>query len=301
MMGKTMQPGRCGEGLQIRNRKSMSIVLGFIFALLVTMVANVSAADAYSFGPINQRSPSLTAQYWNPILDYVSQRSGVKLELQVAATGDRSSEATVKGEYDFVFSNHQFKPSAASQGYSVILRPRAADIAAEIVTLESSPIKSLHDLAGKAVGFASPQAFVGYTVPMDQLLRQGIEVVPVFGGSQHGIMGQLKSGNVIAAGVNSTIMREFAQREKLRYRILWRSPPYRDLAISAHPRVPARDTEAVRKAFADMADHPAGRQILEESARIINQAPPYGFVPATQKDYQAYLDFYRQSVFRNAD
>jgi phosphonate transport system substrate-binding protein len=279
----------------------MNIVFGFIYALLVTMVTNASAAGAYSFGPVNQRSPSLTAQYWNPILDYVSQRSGVKLELQLASTGDRSSEGTVKGEYDFVFSNHQFKPSAASQGYSVILRPRAADIFAEIVTQEDSPIKSLRDLAGKAVGFASPQAFVGYTVPMDQLLRLGIDVVPVFGGSQHGIMGQLKSGNVIAAGVNSTIMREFAEREKLRYRILWRSSPYRDLAISAHPRVSTRDAEAVRKAFAGMADNPDGLQILEASAKVINQTPPYGFVPATQEDYQAYLDFYRLSVFRSAD
>lgn len=279
----------------------MHISFGLLFAIFILTATSTLAKDIYSFGPINQRSPTLTAQYWNPILDYVSQRSGVKLELQVASTGDRSSEATVKGEYDFIFSNHQFKPSAASQGYSVILRPRAADIAAEIVTLESSPVKNLKDLAGRTVGFASPQAFVGFTVPMDQLMRMEIDVIPVFGGSQHGIMGQLKSGNVIAAGVNSTIMREFAHRENLRYRILWQSPPYHDLAISVHPRVPVKDVEAVRQAFAGMAEDIVGRQILETSAKVINQTPPYGFLPATQKDYQAYLDFYRHSVFRNAD
>jgi phosphonate transport system substrate-binding protein len=274
---------------------------GLLFALLALILTNAHGESAYSFGPINQRSPSLTAQYWNPILDYVSLRSGVKLELQVASTGDRSSEATVKGEYDFVFSNHQFKPSAAAQGYTVIIRPRAADIAAEIVTLEDSPIRSLKDLAGKTVGFASPQAFVGYTVPMDHLTRLGIDVVAAFGGSQHGIMGQLQSGNVVAAGVNSTVMREFAQRENLRYRTLWKSQPYRDLAISVHPRVPVKDAEAVRKAFATMANDAEGHRILEASAKVINQAPPYGFIPATQKDYQAYLDFYNHSVFRSAD
>lgn len=281
--------------------KSMKIPFGFIFSLLTLFVTNVIADGVYSFGPANQRSPSLTARYWNPILDYVSQRSGVKLELQMASTGDRSSEATVKGEYDFVYNNHQFKPSAAIQGYSAILRPRAADIAGQIVTLEDSPIKSLKDLMGKTVGFAHPQAFVGYTVQMDQLTRQGIEVVPVFGGSQQGIMGQLKSGNVIAAGVNSTVMREFAERENLRYRILWQSPPYHELAISVHPRVPVKATEAVRNAFAGMAEDAEGRHVLEASAKVINQKPPYGFYPATQKDYQAYLDFYRHSVFKGAD
>lgn len=279
----------------------MKIPFGFIFVLLTLYVTNVSADGAYSFGPVTQRSPSLTAQYWNPILDYVSRRSGVKLELQMESTGDRSSDATVKGEYDFIYSNHQFKPSAAIQGYSVILRPRAEDISAEIVTLEDSPIKSLKDLTGLTVGFASPQAFMGYTVPMDQLMRLEIQVVPVFGGSQQGIMGQLKSGNVIAAGVNSTVMREFARRENLRYRTLWQSPPYHDLAISAHPRVPAKDIDAVRKAFAGMAEESEGRRVLEASAKVINQKPPYGFYPATQKDYQAYLDFYRHSVFRGAD
>lgn len=279
----------------------MRFYCGLLFTLFALVVTKAHANGVYSFGPINQRSPSLTAQYWNPILDYVSQRSGVRLELQVASTGDRSSEATVKGEYDFVFSNHQFKPSAAAQGYTVILRPRAADITAEIVTLKDSPVRSLKDLAGKTVGFASPQAFVGYTVPMDHLTRLRIDVVAAFGGSQHGIMGQLQSGNVAAAGVNSTVMREFAQRENLRYRVLWKSQPYHDLAISVHPRVPVKDAEAVRKAFAAMANDAEGHRILEASAMVINQAPPYGFIPATQKDYQAYLDFYKHSVFRSAD
>lgn len=279
----------------------MSIPCKILLVLLTLFVTNVGAGDVYSFGSANQRSPSLTARYWNPILDYVSQRSGVRLELQVASSGDRSCEATVNGKYDFVYNNHQFKPSAASQGYSVILRPRAADIAGQIVTLEDSPIKSLQDLTGKTVGFAHNQAFVGYTVPMDQLMRLGIAVVPVFGGSQQGIMAQLKSGNVIAAGVNSTVMREFAERENLRYRVLWQSSPYHELAISVHPRVPVKVAEAVRDAFAGMADNADGLQVLEEIANIINQKPPYGFYPATQNDYQAYLSFYRQSVFKGAD
>ncbi len=279
----------------------MSIPFVLIFAAFVFFTTNAGADGAYSFGPVNQRSPSLTARYWNPILNHVSQRSGVKLELQVASTGDRSNEATVKGEYDFVYNNHQFKPSAAAQGYAVILRPWADDITGQIVTLEESPIRSLQDLAGKAIGFAHPQAFAGYTVQMDQLMRMGISVVPVFGGSQQGIMAQLKSGNVVAAGVNGTVMHEFAQREKLRYRILWQSRAFPELAISVHPRVPAEVTAAVRQAFASMAEDAEGRQILEASAQLIGQKPPHGFELATQADYEAYRVFYRQNLFNGAN
>jgi len=267
--------------------------------LLVPLPLQAAEPD-YSFCPVTQRSPVLTAQYWNPILDYVSRRTGATLNLKVAATGDQSSDATVRGECDFVYSNHQFKPSAVAQGYAVILRPKAQEISGQIVTLEASPIRTLRELAGKTVGFANSQAFAGYTVPMDQLVRQGIDVDPVFGGSQEGIMAQLMAGSVVAAGVNGTIMRDFAAREKLRYRVLWQSRSFPDLAVSVHPRVPRPAADRVRKAFATMTADAEGMAILEASAKLIKQSPPYGFVPATQRDYQGYLDFYRHSVFKGA-
>lgn len=267
---------------------------------LLVPLSPEAVEQGYSFCPVTQRSPVLTAQYWNPILDEVSRRAGVALSLKVAATGDQSSDATVRGECDLVFSNHQFKPSAAAQGYAVILRPKAPAISGQIVTLDDSPIRTLRDLDGKTVGFANPQAFAGYTVPMDQLVRKGIRVDAVFGGSQEGIMAQLMAGSVIAAGVNGAIMRDFAAREKLRYRVLWQSRSYPDLAISVHPRVRRSEVDSVRHAFASMATDGAGMAILEASAKLIKQSPPYGFLPATQRDYQGYLDFYRHSVFKGA-
>jgi phosphonate transport system substrate-binding protein len=258
------------------------------------------AQESYSFGVIAQRSPTLTAQYWNPILDYVSRRADVKLELQVARSGDLSSDAVVRGDYDFAYSNHQFKPSAAAQGYAVILRSRGEDIAAQLVTLESSPARSVADLQEKAVGFANPQAFAGYTVPMDYLQRSGVKVSPVFGGNQEGIMAQLKAGNVFAAGVNSVIMKDYAAREGVRYRVLWQSESFRDLAISVHQRVPAEVARRVARAFVDMTQDASGMKVLEASAGIINQKPPLGFVAANQRDYQSYVDFYLHNVFKGA-
>lgn len=286
--------------MELQNGFFLGRLKQVLYAALALLPMVAMANQTYSFGPVTQRSPVLMAQYWNPILDYVSRHAGVTLVLKVAATGNQSSDATVRGDYDFVYSNHQFKPSAAEQGYTVILRPRAPDISAQIVTLEESPIKTLKDLQRQTVGFANSQAFAGYTVPMDQLLRQGVEVKAVFGGSQEGIMAQLMAGEVIAAGVNGAVMRDYAARYDLPYRVLWQSVPYPDLAISVHPRVPRTVSDAVRKAFAGMTLDPEGKRILEASARLVNQSPPYGFVNATQRDYRSYLDFYRNAVFKGA-
>ena len=39
-----------------------------------------AAQQAHSFYVLHQRTVSLTAQYWNPILTYVGRKSGVPLE-----------------------------------------------------------------------------------------------------------------------------------------------------------------------------------------------------------------------------
>lgn len=114
-------------------------------------------------------------------------------------------------------------------------------------------------------------------------------------------MGQLKSGKVLAAGVNNLVMRAFAERENIAYRVLWQSEPYHNLPIAAHPRVRPAQVEAVRRAFAGMNDDPEGRKVLEASAAVIKQKPPYGFAPGSQKDYQNYLDFYQRTVVKDIE
>lgn len=42
----------------------------------------VFAAETFYFGVLNQRSVILTAQLWNPVLHYVSAKSGVPLTIE---------------------------------------------------------------------------------------------------------------------------------------------------------------------------------------------------------------------------
>jgi phosphonate transport system substrate-binding protein len=270
-------------------------------ACLAWLAAPVGAQDerAYSFGVLSQRSAVLTAQYWNPILEYVKQKSGVALNLKVARSAPESNDATERGEYDFVYSNTIFQPKMAAAGYQVILRPRDEAITGQIVTLEAAPVRTLKDLDGREVGFPSQAAFVGYAVPMDQLLRQGVSVTPVFGGNQEGIIGQLVAGRVIAAGVNNQVMKAFAAREHIRYRVLWESSPFLNLPVAAHPRVPKAVVEAVKAAIDGMDHHPEGMRILEASAQAVGQKPPLGFRTSSQADYQSYLDFYKHTLVKD--
>lgn len=270
-------------------------------AALGSASCHAEGKKSYTFGVLSQRSAVLTAQYWNPILDYVSRKTAAGLQLKIARTAPESNDAIAAGEYDFVYSNTIFLPATSAPGYQVILRPKADAISAQIVTLDDTPVKSLADLNGKVVGFPSKAAFVGYAVPMDYLMRQAVTVTPVFGGNQEGIMGQLKVGKVMAAGVNSQVMRAYAARENLHYRVLWESQSYHNLPIAVHPRVPEEVADAVRQVIAGMDKDPEGIKVLETSAQIIQQKPPFGFLRASQKDYQNYIDFYRMTVVKDIE
>jgi len=229
----------------------LSASLGLL-ALAAFGVPGWSQNQPLSFGVIIWRSPVLTARFWNPILRYVSDKSGVPLQLKVANTGPEHTAMVRRGEYHFLYSNHNFIKENEESGYRVFARSKDDIGTGEIVVLKDSPIHSLTELEGKEVVFPHIAAFYGYHLPMDGLLRKGIQVTPLFAGNQEGAMGQLKAGRVIAAGVNAEVMRAFAQREHLAYRTLWSSEKYVSLALSALPSVPAETVKAVRDAFIKM-------------------------------------------------
>jgi phosphonate transport system substrate-binding protein len=274
-----------------------SLVLS-LFLILAGGTQGWSQGEPLSFGVIIHRSPTLTAQFWNPILRYVSERSGVPLRLKVALTGPEHTAMVRRGELDLLYSNHNFIKENEASGYRVFARPRGEAGRGEIVVLKESPIRSLADLDGKEMVFPHSAAFLGYHLPMDALLRQKINVTPLFAGNQEGAMGQLKAGRTVAAGVSAAVMRAFAKRENLEYRVLWSSEPYLNLALSAHPRIPEGQVKAVRAAFLRMSDDAEGAKVLVSTANLLKETSPLAFVAAQDADFHNMRRFYRTTLMK---
>ncbi len=254
-----------------------------------------AAEKPLAFHVLNQRSVALTAQYWNPILSYVSAKSGVPLELKLAKTAQDGNAIAEKGLYDFLYTNHFFTPERDRLGYRVIARPAGPGIQAQIVVPADSPVRTLEDLNGKDVAFVSKDGFTGYWLPLDALLKAKVSVNVVITGNQEASSAQLRIHKVAAAGVNSTIMARYARREAFEYRVLWTSEVYQDLCIMANPKVPAEKVTAVRNAFIGMVKDPEGSKILEAGAELLKSKGELGFIAAENRDYDNYRAFYRQT------
>ncbi|HXJ53943.1 MAG TPA: phosphate/phosphite/phosphonate ABC transporter substrate-binding protein [Burkholderiales bacterium] len=253
----------------------------------------VEAQQAHTFYVLHQRTVSLTAQYWNPILTYVGRKSGVPLELKLAKTAGEGNANAEAGAYEFLYTNHFFTPERDRLGYKVIARPAGPGIRSQIVVPLDSPIQTLQDLQGKEVAFVSRDGFTGYWLPFDALLRSKVNVKVVFTGNQEASSAQLRVNKVAAAGVNSSVMARYGRRESFEYRALWTSEIYQDLCIMANPKVPADKVAAVKAALIGMASDPEGRKILEAGADLLKSNGELGFVPADNRDYDNYRKFYR--------
>ena len=269
-------------------------VAALVAAAAVTAYSPAALAQqAYAFNVLNQRTISLTAQYWNPIMTYVSQKSGVPIELKLAKTAQEGNAIAEKYGYAFLYTNHFFTPERDRLGYKVIARPAGPGIRSQIVVPKESPIQTLQDLMGKDVGFVSPDGFTGYWLPYDVLLRNKVKVNVVFTGNQESSSAQLRVNKIAAAGVNSSVMQRYGRRESFEYRALWTSDLYQDLCIMASPKVPADKVAAVRAALIGMVNDPDGRKVLEAGAELLKSAGELGFVSAEDKDYDNYRRFYR--------
>jgi len=274
-------------------RTAAKLAATVLTAAIAIHAPGAAAQKPYTFYVLNQRSVALTAQYWNPVMTYVSKKSGVPLELKLAKTAQEGNAIAEKGGYDFQYTNHFFTPERDRIGYKVIARPAGPGIRSQIVVPEDSPIQTLQDLNGKDVGFVTPDGFTGYWLPYDALLRAKVKVNVVFTGNQEASSAQLRVNKIAAAGVNSSVMARYGRREGFAYRALWTSEIYQDLCIMAYNKVPADKVAAVRAALVGMVNDPEGRKVLEAGAELLKSTGELGFVAAEDKDYDNYRKFYR--------
>lgn len=261
--------------------------------MLSLHAAALAEGAPYRFAPVNQWDIAKTAAYWNPLIRYVSDKSGVKLELKIGRTSADTTAYVLAREVEFVFSNHLFSPDREHLGWKVFGRRWTPPIHAQIAVPADSPIGTLEELKGQEVVFAGPEAFIGYKVTYAHLLSKGIDVKVVFAGNQNAAFAQLFAGKSKATGSNSALVDGYAQREGKKFRILWTSEGFHDLALMAASKVPERDVKAVASAFIGMHRDPVGKAILLKASEEVGLDPQAYFLPASGADYASYRRFYQ--------
>lgn len=260
---------RCGRSL---NAALYAVVLAFAPAAL---------AQGFSFAIVPQQPATELARNWQPLLKYLSEKSGRQLVFQTAKDIPTFEARVASGAYDFIYvSPYTYTAVSRRAGgpYRAFAKERGVQLKGIVVVRRDSGVNRLTDLRGKTLAFPTSGAVGASLIPRAQLAAQGIEIKPIYVSSHNSVYLAVARGIYPAGGgVERTLA---AQPEEVRsaLRVLWTTPGYTPHPFAAHRRVPRAAIDAVRRAMLAMQDDAAGKAIL---ARLNFK----GFESATDAQY----------------
>lgn len=233
------------------------------------------------FGISPYLSRALLVAAFEPIMVYLSQKTGRRFRLVIPASYSEMLSLVADGAVDFAYLPPASYVKARLRDRS--LRILLTDVLngvdfynGYIVVLESAGVDSLQDLRGKSIAFVDRESTSGYLMPMRYLVARGIQPARffaeiVFTGEHDESLRRLLAYEVDAIAVSSGILSTFRRRgaDLRNVRILSKTGVVPHDVICATSQVPALLVEEVQELLLGLNSRTAaGRAVLPEVPRI---------------------------------
>ncbi len=224
---------------------------------------------------IPDESPTELARKAAPLVKYLEQRLGTKVEFTPVTDYAAAVEALANQQVDLAwFGGFTFVQALIRSGgkaIPLVQREEDAQFRSVFITTEAS-IKSLADLKGKTLSFGSPSSTSGHLMPRSFLIAAGVDPDRdlrrvAFSGAHDATAAAVASGKVDAGALNISVWEKLVADKKVdatKVRVFHTTPPYFDYNWTVHADMPAAQREKLTKAFLDLSKTtPEGREILE--------------------------------------
>jgi phosphonate transport system substrate-binding protein len=248
-----------------------------VLALAALSAASVRAQAQRTFRitAIPDESPTELARKAGPLVKYLEQRLGVKVDYTPVTDYAAAVEALANQQVDLAwFGGFTFVQAQQRSGGKVIpLVQREEDEKFRSVFISTDDaIKSLADLKGKTFSFGSQSSTSGHLMPRSFLLQAGVDPDRdmkrvAFSGAHDATVAAVASGKVDAGALNISVWEKLVADKKVdpsRVRVFYTTPPYYDYNWSVHADMPAAQRERLARAFLDLSKAtPEGKDILD--------------------------------------
>ena len=248
-------------------RDRRAILGGACLSLLCLLgrASSVEGGEKLVLAVVPQQVATVTARAWGPMADRLGVVLAHGIELRLYHSFDEFEAALAQGVPDLAFLNPYYQTIAhRSHGYLPLVRDGARRLTGVVVVRADSPVRTLADLRGRAVGFPDPNAF-GASLYLRALLaeKERVAIRPVYLGShanvyRHVLMGEVPAGG----GIRQTLEQE-NEHARQALRVLYETPAAAPHPLSAHPRVPARERERIAHELLQLATSDTGRALLQ--------------------------------------
>lgn len=258
--------------------------------LLSQAIAEPMPEGSYSFGFPPVQSAVEMAKRWTPILQYLTEKTGIQVRFQTAKDIETFHLQMREGGYDFAFIHplHYLRFHKLSN-YNAFAGEKDGETVSLILTRKDSNITELSQLHGQALAFPSPNAAAATLIPMQYLRTRDIAVTPKYVNSLDSVYLSVAKGLFVAGGGEARTLSAINPEIRDQIRILWTSDPTPSFIFAAHGRVSPAVVKKIQAAMDEMGTQKQGMDLLK--------AIKFKGIEKTQ---DADYNNYRKTVARNA-
>lgn len=238
------------------------------------LASQAYAQQVFKITAIPDESPTELARKAAPLVKYLEQKLGMKVEYTPVSDYAAAVEALANKQVDMAwFGGFTFvQANVRSGGKAVPLVQREEDEKFKSVFITSEPsINSLADLKGKTLSFGSASSTSGHLMPRSFMLDAKIDPDKdlkrvAFSGAHDATIAAVSAGKVDAGALNISVWDKFVADKKVdtsKVRVFYTTPAYFDYNWTVHADMPAALKDKVSRAFLDLSPATAeGKELL---------------------------------------
>jgi phosphonate transport system substrate-binding protein len=241
--------------------------------------ANASSDKVLSFAIVPQQSATKLAQLWTPIINHLSEQSGLVIRFTTAPDIPTFEKRLAAGEYDIAYMNpYHYVTFNQSVGYQALAKASNKKIKGIIVTAKNSNIKNLQALQDATLAFPAPGAFAATILTQAELNTQQVNFTAKYVSSHDSVYLSVAKGIYPAGGGIMRTFNNITPEIHDQLNILWETQGYTPHAIATHPSMNIEDNNRLQQALVAMKDQPLSKALL-------NNINISGFISAVDADW----------------
>ena len=250
--------------------KLSSITIQAILGLSLVFFQFCSSAHAeqktLTVGVVPQFEASRTTKIWQPILERISQSSGVQLQLKASSNIPEFEKQFAAGKFDFAYMNpYHMIVANKKQGYVPLVRDVGRNLYGIIVVRKDSTVESVKDLNGKTVAFPAPNALGAALMPRAEFNNKfDIKVKELYVKSHGSVYLNVLLGEADAGGGVQKTLSQQSEDIKNQLRVLYKTEEVPPHPFVVHPRIDKSTRSKITAAFLDLGSSNPGNEMLKK-------------------------------------
>lgn len=242
----------------------MSRSLCWVLAVLLLSVSscvNAASVPERSFAVVPQQAPTQLVQEWQPLLNLLETRTGIRYHFVTAPNITEFEQRVLMGKYDYVYVNAVlYRDIHRKSGYRLLVR-RKPDLHGIIVVRRDGP-RTLSQLRNRIIAYPAPSAYGATLLNRAQLRTMHIQHRVAYLGTHESVYRAVAQGQFIAGGGIERTYRLLPYPVRKQLRILYRTPAAPSHVIAARHGLSAGETQRVQSELLKLGHDAETRKLL---------------------------------------